>query len=221
MRRISHLCAARARASRPSGTVTGTMGQALRVLLVLFLSAHRYRPVPAAGTGTVVVPGDIRLYGADPLSPPLPPAAACVGIDIRRYGAVPDDGHDDTAAIQHALDHCHEGGAVCVPAGEYTISLPNTTAQRQVDLCLAIPSDCTLRGVGPASVLKYADEVNVNGWWRMLGPLLQVPTSGDGSHTAATAGSAGSHSNNVFTRTETRGSAHNISITDQTLNPKP
>eukprot|EP01051_Picozoa_sp_SAG22_P003094 SAG22_NODE_146_length_17566_cov_17.597847_10_plen_413_part_00 len=134
--------------------------------------------------------------------------------DITRYGAIPNDGKDDTAAIQAALDGCvAAGGVVVVPAGEFTISLPNHTRQVQLDLCLAIPSDCTLRGAkvpagAPAasgaharSTLKFADAVNVNGWWRMLGPRLatQAPSLGSAARQPAEGGT---------------GSAHNITIED-------
>ena len=63
-----------------------------------------------------------------------------------RFGAVADDGQDDTAAIQAALDQCarHASKAVCIPAGTFTISLP--PKPKHTDLCLAIPSDCATPG---------------------------------------------------------------------------
>ena len=115
--------------------------------------------------------------------------------DITLFGAFPDDEKDDTGAIQQALDSCiHMGGAVCVPAGVYTIKLPlhpNVT-----DTCLVIPSDCTLRGEGAAvSTLQFDPQINVEGWWRMLG--------------AQTVGSKGGKGDKGGT-----GSASNISIHD-------
>ena len=97
-------------------------------------------------------------------------------VSVTQFGATGDDNSDDTQAIQTALNHCLEnGGGVCVPAGTFTISLP--PFPNQTDLCLAIPSDCTLSGVGEDSILKYSDNVNVQGWWRMLGPALQADLS--------------------------------------------
>eukprot|EP01048_Picozoa_sp_COSAG05_P030328 COSAG05_NODE_10472_length_563_cov_0.946121_1_plen_77_part_10 len=74
--------------------------QLLHMLLVLLLSAQRYRALPAAGTEAFVVPGDVRLYDADPA----------------------DDGGDDTAALRRALANCSAtGGQVYFPSGVYTI----------------------------------------------------------------------------------------------------
>lgn len=125
----------------------------------------------------------------------------CAGDSIGR-NAVPDDDKDDTAAIQSALNGCvAAGGSVCIPAGTYIISLP--TKPNVTDLCLAIPSDCTLRGEGPASILKYAPEVNKEGWWRMLGPALVKP--------------AGLPSGSAAQTEESPGSASNITISDLRL----
>eukprot|EP01050_Picozoa_sp_SAG11_P023668 SAG11_NODE_4820_length_1754_cov_2.048338_1_plen_331_part_00 len=77
------------------------------------------------------------------------------------------------SAVQAALNRCtHLGGAVCVPAGTYTIRMPEPEKQLTPAICLAVPSDCTLYGEGAASILKFAAEVNTQGWWRMLGPAL-------------------------------------------------
>ena len=39
------------------------------------------------------------------------------------YGAVPDDGQDDTGAIQRALDAVRDGGTLVVPAGTFTAGM--------------------------------------------------------------------------------------------------
>ncbi len=65
-------------------------------------------------------------------------------IDVRAYGAFPDDGVDDAAAIQNALD---DAGAseVFLPAGTYNLSAP-----------IQVPAHGTLRGQGYYStVLLY------------------------------------------------------------------
>ena len=96
--------------------------------------------------------------------------------------------------VQAALNRCSQlGGAVCVPAGTYTVRMPEPEKQLTPAICLAVPSDCTLYGEGAASILKFAAEVNTQGWWRMLGPALLPRTT----HSVAP-----------------NGSAHNITIRD-------
>ena len=104
------------------------------------------------------------------------------------------------SAVQAALNACTQlGGAVCVPAGTYTISMPEPDKQLTADICLAVPSDCTIYGEGAASILKFAAEVNTQGWWRMLGPaLLPRQTS----------------RNRLTPPASPTGSAHNITIRD-------
>ena len=58
------------------------------------------------------------------------------------------------SVVQAALNACTQlGGSICAPAGTYTISMPNVHHQLATDICLAIPSDCTLFGEGAASIL--------------------------------------------------------------------
>ena len=40
-------------------------------------------------------------------------------LDIRRFGAIGDGAHDDTAAIQAAISCCPENGRVLIPAGDW------------------------------------------------------------------------------------------------------
>ena len=40
-------------------------------------------------------------------------------IDVRNFGAKPDDGQDDTSAIQAALDSLQPGQWLVFPAGTY------------------------------------------------------------------------------------------------------
>ena len=119
--------------------------------------------------------------------------------DVTHFGAIPDDDEDDTAAIQWALNSCVEsGGAVCIPAGTYTIKLTNQGRgiSNVTDLCLAIPSDCTIYGEGATSILKFDKEVNENGWWRMLGPTNTAGVS----DTAASGPAAGTVTSNITIR---------------------
>eukprot|EP01050_Picozoa_sp_SAG11_P002624 SAG11_NODE_135_length_15131_cov_9.906599_3_plen_417_part_00 len=108
--------------------------------------------------------------------------------------------------VQAALNACAElGGSVCVPAGTYTISMPDPEKQLTTAICLAVPSDCTLYGEGAASILKFSAEVNTQGWWRMLGPALKPAAIPNRQTPVASNGSAPVAPN---------GSAHNITIRD-------
>ena len=61
------------------------------------------------------------------------------------------------SVVQAALNACTQlGGSICVPAGTYTISMPDVHHQLATDICLAIPSDCTLFGEGAASILEFS-----------------------------------------------------------------
>jgi hypothetical protein len=108
--------------------------------------------------------------------------------DARRFGAVPNDGKDDTVALRHALGNCSAtGGAVYIPPGHYIVSpltagalrgpLPKSTAH-----ILPIPSDCHVFGGGRTGVNTTTiamattggvDDRGVNGvngtFWRMFG----------------------------------------------------
>jgi hypothetical protein len=86
--------------------------------------------------------------------------------NIQDHGATPNDGTDDTAAIRKALDACEKagGGQVFVPAGVYVVSRQGAESP-----ILELPSNTTLLGEGPASVLKFDQRVNDTNFWRMLG----------------------------------------------------
>jgi hypothetical protein len=82
------------------------------------------------------------------------PIKGVIGVDVRDFGAVPNDGVDDTAAIQAAIDSLPMdgdgvpdpanalGGNVILPAGTFNTSRP-----------LRLPAGTQLRGEGPGSVL--------------------------------------------------------------------
>lgn len=76
--------------------------------LLLWVSSH------AAASGIQI---------ESPIGWPAPAADIAVHThNVRDFGAVPDDGKDDTAAVQRAIDAAVEagGGVVYVPAGRYT-----------------------------------------------------------------------------------------------------
>ena len=82
---------------------------------------------PAGVAETVV----FSLYGLQPdtaYTLDTPGGSVCfrtewesVTLDVRRFGAVGDGLHDDTAAIQAAISCCPERGRVVVPAGRYAV----------------------------------------------------------------------------------------------------
>ena len=48
--------------------------------------------------------------------------AETVSLNVRRFGAAGDGTHDDTAAIQAAINCCPPGGRVRIPAGDYLVT---------------------------------------------------------------------------------------------------
>eukprot|EP01043_Picozoa_sp_COSAG02_P081564 COSAG02_NODE_19992_length_853_cov_2.160477_1_plen_208_part_01 len=111
-------------------------------------------------------------------------------LNARSFGAIPDDGKDDTVALRYLLGNCSKGGGeVFIPAGHYTVS-PLTTQQggplpvKTVDI-LPVSSNCHVRGAGHSprampnvttiamATTGGADGKGVNGvdgcWWRMFG----------------------------------------------------
>jgi hypothetical protein len=85
---------------------------------------------------------------------------------ITEFGAMPNDAADDTPAILAALAACERngGGVVVVPPGSFRVKRQGSESP-----ILAIPSNTTFRGVGPASMLKFDPAVNESNFWRMLG----------------------------------------------------
>src|SRR4051812_39861431 len=65
-------------------------------------------------------------------------------VDITRFGAVPDDNRDDTAALQAALRATGAGDTVNIPAGLF-----------QISSTIAIPAGRTLQGVKGSSKLDF------------------------------------------------------------------
>jgi len=96
----------------------------------------------------------------------LATSAMAAEFNITAYGAKPDDDGDDTLAVVKALEACGKagGGTVVVPTGTFQISRQGAESP-----ILAIPSNTTFRGEGPASVLKFDPKVNTSNFWRMLG----------------------------------------------------
>lgn len=72
-------------------------------------------------------------------------------IDVKACGAKGDNSADDRAAIQRALDAVDPGGVVYFPAGTYLIG---------TDTALVIPAKVSIRGEGPATVVKKSSGTN-------------------------------------------------------------
>ena len=99
--------------------------------------------------------------------------------DVRRYGADPAPGNDDTVALQRALANCsNTNGQVFFPAGTYTVSRPvpadwhpqmGDILNEQSVPILPVPSHCTVFGEGTTSVVKLGESVNRAAFFRMFG----------------------------------------------------
>jgi hypothetical protein len=98
--------------------------------------------------------GQARVLGTYTVNVPVYPSSmvagqlvnTATGIDVQSFGAFPNDGRDDTAAIQRAIDSLPfgiHGGAVLFPAGTFNTSAP-----------LRLPSAVQLRGQGHSTVIN-------------------------------------------------------------------
>jgi hypothetical protein len=116
------------------------------------------------------------------------PGATSSRRSVAAFGAIPDDGKDDTLALRHALASCSStGGAVYIPPGHYIVSAL-TVAQggplpTKTEDILPVPSNCHVFGGGrdegaSQTTIAFAttggkDGLGVNGvdgcWWRMFG----------------------------------------------------
>lgn len=99
------------------------------LLLTAFRSSQRdlFRLVALAACSGLVACGGGGGSAGSTTAPPLvavcaspaAPAKPASTVDVRNFGAVPDDGRDDTAAIQSALNSLTAGQWLVFPAGTY------------------------------------------------------------------------------------------------------
>ena len=89
------------------------------------------------------------------------PMAECT--DPASFGAVPDDGLGDSAAIQQALDSVPVGGVVCLGRGTFDIETPLTLSRR-----------LTLQGHWDTTLAMLADShgnpnnvMEIPGWYQI------------------------------------------------------
>jgi hypothetical protein len=91
-----------------------------------------------------------------PLGPrAIPDLAACRGVP----GVVANDGRDDRAALQAAIDALPAtGGELCLPAGEYDFTRPPRDAGGYASIDLAGRHGVVLRGAGADTVLRMVGD---------------------------------------------------------------
>ena len=101
-------------------------------LLLVLATAMLMSTLPATAEETELswdMAEEILTHISDPVFPDYT-------VNVLDFGAVPDDGNLDTAAIQAAIDHVSEagGGKVVVPSGTYDTGA--ITLKSNVNLCL-------------------------------------------------------------------------------------
>ncbi len=104
----------------------------------------RFLTLIASVTTLMLIALPVRAQAADEI---------CEWISVSAFGAKGNGTNDDTAAIQNALDAAAKsgGGAIVVPRGTFVLTAP-----------VAIGANCTLEGIGGASVLKWGGGVWTN-----------------------------------------------------------
>jgi len=65
-------------------------------------------------------------------------------INIRKSGAKGDGKNDDTAPVQHSINHCPAGGSVYIPAGNYLVG----HLELKSDITLELAKDAVLSFIG-------------------------------------------------------------------------
>src|SRR5216110_2454958 len=115
------------------GSATGRHGLVVLASLIL-LSQSLFADI---------IPSNRRINW-DPGIPGGIPNRTTIFANVRNapYSAVGDDVHDDTSAIQSALNACPANQVVYIPAGTYRVSS-----------VLRIPGSITVRGDGPGKTI--------------------------------------------------------------------
>jgi hypothetical protein len=114
------------------------------------------------GLGDVMAPGGAALVGYQNRT-----VADKLGemVSVKDFGAKGDGTNNDTSAIQRALDSvgAKGGGMVFIPRGTYKVAYIQSNADYFGLTCLRIPSNVTLCGEGPQSLLRLNDNDSAAG----------------------------------------------------------
>ncbi len=115
----------------------------LLTLLFLFSAAILAQADP--GAVNEIIPADRKVDWSPGVQGGIPEVPIVKVVTDPPYNAVPNDGLDDRAAIQNAIDDAYAagGGAVFLPAGTYDIQSRTAT-----DGALVLKSDVVIRGEG-------------------------------------------------------------------------
>ena len=93
-------------------------------------------------------------------------AAGGTCVDPAVYGALPDDGEDDRAPVQQAIDDLHNGGTICFRSGTYQFTrLGGTTQDRSVSLLIRGAKNIHLTGAGRSTVLEMNGDGESSDWY--------------------------------------------------------
>lgn len=91
-------------------------------------------------------------------------------LDVREFGALADGHHDDTMAIQTAINVCPEGGRVLIPSGSYSVTALFIKGNINIELAesaqLIGTKDKSKLPILPGIVRSYdeKDEYNFASW---------------------------------------------------------
>ena len=91
-------------------------------------------------------------------------------LDVRRFGAVGDGVHDDTAAIQAAINCCPRKGRVVIPAGNYLVTPLFLRSHITLDIrkgaTVRLETDRTKFPILPGMTLSTdeTDDLNLGSW---------------------------------------------------------
>ena len=91
-----------------------------------------------------------------------------VSLDVRRFGAVGDGVHDDTAAIQTAITCCPAGGRVRIPAGRYLVTplflKSHITIELQQGATLLLCTDRSCFPILPGVTFTKGEDYLLGSW---------------------------------------------------------
>lgn len=93
-----------------------------------------------------------------PAVAPRPAATEPACFDPAGYGAIPDDGLNDSPAFQRALDLAAEGGQLCIGPGRWTMTRAKPGTYNRFAALSTHGHGVTIVGAGPATVLELVGD---------------------------------------------------------------